>query len=88
LKFTVLLTPKAARSLRKLQRPIGARIVQALESLETAPETGERLRPSEFWKVRVGDYRVIYEIDRTSNRVIILFVGHRKNVYDEFSRLA
>ena len=86
--FAVLLTPRAAKSLRKLQRSIGARVIQALKLLETSPETGEQLRPSEFWKVRVGDYRVIYEIDRTSNRVIILFVGHRKNVYDEFSRLA
>ncbi|MDG7018503.1 MAG: type II toxin-antitoxin system RelE/ParE family toxin [Nitrososphaerota archaeon] len=45
------------------------------------------MKPSKFWKIRVGDYRVSYEIDNTSNRVIVLFVGHRKNVYDEFSRL-
>jgi mRNA interferase RelE/StbE len=45
------------------------------------------LRLSRFWKMRVGDYRVIYEIDRSSNHVIVLFVGHRKNVYDDFSKL-
>ncbi len=55
--------------------------------LERSPEAGEPLRPSRFRKVRVGDYRVIYEVDRSSSRVIVLFVGHRKNVYDEFSRL-
>jgi mRNA-degrading endonuclease RelE of RelBE toxin-antitoxin system len=30
---------------------------------------------------------VIYEIDRGANRIIVLYVGHRRNVYDEFSRL-
>ena len=87
MKYSVLLTPRAARSLRKLQRSIGARIVSAMTELEESPEIGEQLRPSRFWKIRVGDYRVIYEIDQESNRVTILFVGHRKNVYDEFSRL-
>ncbi|MDE1853451.1 MAG: type II toxin-antitoxin system RelE/ParE family toxin [Thaumarchaeota archaeon] len=85
--YSVLFRPKAARSLRKLQRSIGTRIQESLKGLERSPEVGEQLKPSKFWKVRVGDYRVIYEIDKTSNRVIILFVGHRKNVYDEFSRL-
>jgi mRNA interferase RelE/StbE len=61
--------------------------VSSLKELERSPEMGEQLKPSRFWKVRVGDYRVIYEIDRTSNQVIVLFVGHRKNVYDDFSRL-
>jgi len=87
LTFTVLLTPKAAKSLRKLRRSVGPRIAEALKILERSPETGEQLKPSQFWRMRVGDYRAVYEIDRTSNRVIVLFVGHRKNVYDEFSRL-
>ena len=38
-------------------------------------------------RLRVGDYRAIYEIDEASKRVIVVYVGHRKNVYDEFSRL-
>jgi len=87
LTFTVLLTPKATKSLRKFQRSIGPRIAEALRILERSPEAGEQLKPSRFWKIRVGDYRVVYEIDRPANRVIVLFVGHRKNVYDEFSRL-
>jgi len=80
-------TPRAARLLRKLQRSVGSRIAEALKVLERSPETGERLNPSRFWRIRVGDYRVIYEIEGPTSRVIVLFVGHRKNVYDEFSRL-
>ena len=37
--------------------------------------------------MRVGDHRVVYEIDRARNRVIVLFIGHRRDVYDDFSRL-
>lgn len=58
-----------------------------MKELEESPEIGEQLKPSRFWKLRAGDYRVIYEIDKASSRVIVLFIGHRKNVYDEFSRL-
>ena len=85
--FDVLLTPKAAKSLRKLERSVGPRIAESLKVLESSPNSGEQLKPSRFWKMRVGDYRVVYEIDKPSNRVVVLFVGHRKSVYDEFSRL-
>jgi mRNA interferase RelE/StbE len=61
--------------------------VESVKTLERSPEIGNQLKPSRFWKVRVGDYRVIYEIDRGANRIIVLYVGHRRNVYDEFSRL-
>ncbi len=86
--FSVLLTPRAARSLRKLERSVGKRIQKSLDELAQNPESGEQLRPSKFWKIRLGDYRAIYEIERSQRQVIVLFVGHRKNVYDEFFRLA
>lgn len=85
--YSVLLTPKAARSLRKLERSVGERIQKSLAELAQDPEAGELLKPSRFWKIRAGDYRAIYEIDKPSRRIIVLFVGHRKNVYDEISRL-
>ena len=85
--FAVLLHPKAARSPRKLQASIRSRVLVSMKELEQSPEKGEPLKPSRFWRLRVGDHRAIYEIDRQSGRVIVLFVGHKKNVYDEFSRL-
>jgi mRNA interferase RelE/StbE len=87
LTYSVLLDPRAARPLKKLQRSIGDRIRTALEELAENPETGEQLKSSQYWRLRVGDYRAIYEIDEASKRVIVVYVGHRKNVYDEFSRL-
>ncbi len=63
------------------------RIRKKLLTLSQMPERGERLKLSDFWRLRIGDYRAIYEIDSSQNRVIVLFIGHRKDVYDDFSRL-
>ena len=87
MSFRVLLHPKAVRSLKKLQTSIGRRLLTSIRELERLPEKGDPLKPSRFWRLRVGDYRIIYEIDRQTNQVRVLYVGHRKKVYDEFSRL-
>jgi mRNA interferase RelE/StbE len=87
LSFTVLLHPRAAKSLKKLQTSIRNRILESLKKLEQRPEKGDQMKPSQFWKLRVGDYRVIYEVDQQTSQIIVLHVGHRKKVYDEFSRL-
>jgi len=84
--FKVLLHPKTARFLEGLDPPLRSRIKQSLKELEDSPESkGRRLKGSPFWRLRVGDYRAIYEIDVARKRVIVLFVGHRRDVYDEFS---
>jgi mRNA interferase RelE/StbE len=88
MSFTVLLHPKAAKELEKIENTIKARIVERLRELKDNPErVGKALRYSNFWSLRVGDYRAIYEIDRARRQVVVLFVGHRKKVYDDFSKL-
>jgi len=81
----VLLHPKAAKFLEKLDLQTKERIKRKIRELEKNPELGRHLRYSNFWSLRIGDYRAIYEIDR--DKVIILFIGHRKNIYDDFSKL-
>ena len=86
--FTVLLHPKAAKELEKIEGTTKVRIVERLRDLKDNPErVGKVLKHSNFWSLRVGDYRAIYEIDRTRKQVIVLFIGHRKKVYDDFSKL-
>ena len=83
--FTVLLHPKAAKALKKTDEQ--TRITEKLRELRNRPErTGKRLKHSDFWSLRVGDYRAIYEINRDKKQVIILYIGHRKKVYDDFSK--
>jgi len=88
LAFGVFLHPEAAKALERIEEPIRLRIVERLRELRDGPErVGKRLKFSDFWSVRVGDYRAIYEIDRGKNREVVLFVGHRRKVYDDFSKM-
>lgn len=85
--YQVLLHPKALSFLESVDADLRGRIRDRLLTLGTDPKRGTRLKHSEFWRLRIGDYRAIYEIDHETERVLILFLGHRRDVYDDFSRL-
>ncbi|MCD6414382.1 MAG: type II toxin-antitoxin system RelE/ParE family toxin [Candidatus Diapherotrites archaeon] len=87
MSFNVLFHPKAAAVLKKSEGNPKNRIKKKLQLLTDWPEAGKRLKHSEFWSLRIGDYRAIYEINKENKRVIVLFIGHRKKVYDDFSKL-
>ena len=80
--------PSAAKELAKLDKPTARRIVQFLRE-RVAPLTdprslGEALRGDElgsFWKYRLGDYRVVAEIIDRRVVIIVVRVGHRREVY-------
>ena len=87
MSFSVLLHPKARDELNKLDESVAQRIKTRLKELRDDPEKkGSKLRYTDFWRLRIGEYRAIYEIDYQGKRVIILFIGHRKNVYDDFTK--
>ncbi|MCW3993629.1 MAG: type II toxin-antitoxin system RelE/ParE family toxin [Candidatus Bathyarchaeota archaeon] len=86
--FAVVLHPKAAKALEKIEKSTRLGIIEELRELRNRRErVGKRLKYSDFWSLRVGDYRVIYEVDRGKNQVVVLFIGHRKKVYDDFSKM-
>ncbi len=85
--YEVLLHPKANDFLESVDAGLRDRIRKKLRTLRNRPENGERLKHSDFWRLRIGDHRAIYEIDRDNDRVIVLYIGHRREVYDDFSRL-
>ena len=83
-----MLDSKAAKALRKLDDTNRVRMRKALGEVAVDPwKAGKPLHPSNFWGVRSGDYRAVYEINADQNQVIVLFIGHRKNVYDDFSKM-
>jgi len=86
--FAVLLHPKAAKTLERLEKPIRQSIKERLRELKDHPErNGKQLKYSNFWSLRISNYRAIYEINREKHQVIILFIRHRKKVYDDFSKM-
>ena len=74
---------KARDFLRTLPKEDVKRIVKRLDSILSFPEHYlEVLVQVNAFKLRVGNYRIIIDLDRTNELIRVLFVGHRKNVYD------
>ena len=86
--YEVFLHPTAAKFLVKADNVIAGRIKKKLKGLENSPESlGNHMKYTKFWKLRIGDYRAIYEILEADKKVNVLFIGHRSDVYDNFSKL-
>jgi mRNA interferase RelE/StbE len=85
--YQILLHPKAGRALKKLETKTRNSVKKKITELSNSPEKGERLLGTTFWKLRAGNYRIIYEIETKPDRLIVLYIGHRKHVYDDFQRL-
>jgi mRNA interferase RelE/StbE len=82
--YAVQYDPRAAKELAKLERPVARRIVKVVDALgeQPRPQSARRLvgYPG-LWRVRIGDYRVVYAIKDAELVVLALRVAHRSNVY-------
>ena len=86
--WTVELDRAAVRDLRRLDQQTARRILIFLNdrvgTLDDPRNIGEALKGSrlgEFWKYRVGDYRIIARIEDSAVRVLVVRIGNRRNVY-------
>jgi mRNA interferase RelE/StbE len=82
--YRVVLRPAAERDLRRLAPPLLARVDARLQALAhlPRPQGTERLRgPQGGFRLRVGDYRTLYDVDDALQLVIIGRVRHRRDVY-------
>ena len=71
------------KDLRALDDKTRRRILRAIVALEVNPRPpgATKLRGSELWRVRVGDYRVLYSIEEARLVVLVVKIGHRREVY-------
>lgn len=87
-KYKVAYTPKAIKSLRKLDKYtrnlIYAWIDKNLADCENPRIHGKGLVGNKAgqWRYRIGDYRMICEIEEEKIVILVLEIGHRRNVYD------
>lgn len=81
--YQVILTNEAESFLKKCDKTTRLRILDKLEHLKENPHLGKPLTANlaGFWSLRTGDYRTIYRIDEGKIKIIIIRIGHRKNVY-------
>jgi mRNA interferase RelE/StbE len=81
--WTIRFTPSAAKAIRKLDPEIRRRVRRALELLTEEPERGKPLQLTlkglRSW--RTGDFRIVYRIVERRIEVIVIAVGHRRDVY-------
>ncbi len=85
--FKIFFHPKAVKEFRRLDKPIRERVKKETGKLKENSQKGKHLHYSNFYSLRIGDYRVIYEIKKTRQTIIVLYIGHRKHVYEDFSKL-
>ncbi len=84
LSYRVDISPAARRQLHKLDPHARRRIQAAIELLADEPRppaATQLVNSGGAWRVRVGDYRVIYDIDDGVLVVLVLAVGHRRDIY-------
>jgi mRNA interferase RelE/StbE len=82
-RYRIELRPAAARSLRKLDPQVEQRIHGAIALLAQAPRppAARPLTGRPGWCLRVGDYRIIYTIQDDVLLVVVVSIGHRRDVY-------
>ena len=80
--YSIVFSSKARDQFKKLERIVQGRMVAALERIRIRPEIHViKLVGDPGFRLRVGDHRVIVDIDRGRLVILVLTVGHRKTVY-------
>jgi len=83
-RYRIEIHPAAMRSLRKLDPQIQPRIQGAIALLaeEPRPPNAKKLGGRDAYRVRVGNYRIIYQIQDQILLITVVTLGHRRNIYD------
>ena len=83
MSYALGMLPRAQRKLGALSNDTHHRLREAIFALahEPRPQSSRKLTGREGWRLRVGDYRVLYDIDDVTQTITIVHVGHRRDVY-------
>jgi len=82
--YSIVFARSARRELERLNDPLSSRILKRIESLASSPRPSgcRKLEGTEnLWRVRVGDYRIIYAVDDLTRMVDITCIRHRRDAY-------
>ncbi len=83
MKFQIIWSESAAKEFKKLDRTVANRIYKKVSQLGENPYHSDVVKTvgDPYFRLRVGDYRVIFDIQNDMLRILVLKVGHRNNVY-------
>ncbi len=83
MRYRVLISRGAEKEMRALEGSMHARLARKILSLEDEPRPrgSQRLSERDEYRIRVGDYRILYTVDDDEREVKVVAVGHRRDVY-------
>ena len=84
MRFEIYATKRFRKEFNKLDEKVRSRIKKRIAELQNNPYLGIPLT-AQFkgkYKLRIGDYRVIYEVDFQNSKIFLVAIGPRKNVYN------
>jgi len=88
LSYRIEIKRSAAKALKKIPKANRKRIVDKIDSLAESPpnpDTTKMKGNDPFHKVRLGDYRIVYEIQEDVLVILVIKIGHRKDIYRNLS---
>jgi mRNA interferase RelE/StbE len=91
LSYQILIFPKAQAQIKRLPRADSQKILKAIDSLAHNPRPGgvrKLTGTANHFRIRVGDYRIIYAIEDRFLAVFVIAAGHRKNIYERLKTLS
>lgn len=82
--YELVYSPNALKQLEKLEHNTKERIIIALERLRIRPESCDikKLVGMQGYRFRVGDFRIIFDMETEKLMILVLQIGHRKNIYN------
>jgi len=83
MKYSILISTGGQRQFKKLSQELQRRAQDKILLFELHPRPfgSQKLRDTNFYRIRIGDYRIIYSIDDTKRVITILDIAHRREVY-------
>jgi mRNA interferase RelE/StbE len=82
--YSVVLKPSVEKDLRSLPKTTIVRAMKQIEELRSDPIPRKALKlesTQDLYRIRIGDYRVVYSLDRQLKQVIIQYIRHRREIY-------
>ena len=81
--YDLFFEPRAEREYARLHEPMLDRVNRAIDALavEPRPVDATKLAGRDDYRIRVGDWRVVYEIDDARRRILLVRIAHRRDVY-------
>lgn len=82
--YDIIFKPSVEKDLRSLPESVIARVLVRIERLKDDPLPRQAIKladAEQLYRLRVGDYRIVYEVDAQARQVMIHYVRHRREVY-------